>query len=101
MSDELDKFGCCGQDEPIKTDGGGCIPQPPEIRIIPDGTRKLAGMEREYRTGDGSEWLTREVYKQWSAQLGREIDPLRAWYLEMGHPPDPDVKEALAELQRY
>ncbi|MGB7571948.1 MAG: hypothetical protein WBL87_09350 [Methanothrix sp.] len=82
---------CCG-DERSGSLACGCLPQPMEDRVTPNGTRLLAAdRERMYRTGDGNLWLTREDYKVWSRELGLEVDPI-VWYTRMGHPLPPDVK---------
>lgn len=63
-------------------------------RVLPCGTRKLAGQEREYKT-TGNEWLTRKEFIAWSTAEGRGVDPV-VWFTEMGHGPIPeDVLEML------
>lgn len=83
-------FGCCGG----QTSGEQaceCIKQDLAHRVIPTGSRKLAGQEREYCTTT-SLWLTRQAFKAWSKREGREVDPI-VWFTEMGHGPIPnDVK---------
>ena len=93
-------FNCCGQSavpEDAKEDcdcvgrtaeqAGGCIVQNLEDRIIPCGTRKMAGQEREYRTTT-QQWLTRLAFIAWSKDQGKELDPI-CWFSEMGHGPVP------------
>ncbi len=62
--------------------------------VIPSGTKKLVGQEREYANAEG-EYMTRDKYKQWSKDLiGKEVDPACALFKEMGRkpiPPDVDI----------
>jgi len=87
-----DDFNCCNcAGEGLSGEQAcECIDQDLAHRIIPCGTRKLAGQEREYRTTKGL-WLTRQAFKNWSAGVGREVDPV-VWFTEMGHPTPEDVK---------
>ena len=63
---------------------------PTEVRVTPAGTRKLPGRPREYANGDGV-YFTREAYVEWTKGLiGIEIDPCRAWFIDMGHGPVPN-----------
>ena len=56
----------------------------PRDRVIPVGTSKRAGQERRYKTTTNLE-LTREEFKQWSKEQGREVDPVsgsRRWDMD-------------------
>lgn len=64
-----------------------CIKQDLAERVIPCGTRKMAGQERVYRTTTQL-WLTRSEFMAWSKKEGREVDPI-CWFTEMGHGPIP------------
>lgn len=83
-------FGCCGG-QASGEQACECIKQDLPHRVIPCGTRKLAGQEREYRTTT-NQWLTRQAFIAWSKDEGLEVDPI-VWFTEMGHGPVPqDVK---------
>ncbi len=90
MSD--DGFGCCDCGGNSSADQAcECIDQEVAHRVIPTGTRKLAGQGREYRTTTQL-WLSREEFKAWAKKQGKEVDPV-VWFTEMGHGPVPeDVK---------
>ncbi len=86
-------FGCCdcGGDTASGDEACECSEQELEHKVIPCGTRKLVGQGRQYRTTT-QRWLSREEFKAWSKELGREVDPI-VWFTEMGHGPVPeDVK---------
>jgi len=80
-------FGCCGG-QPSGEQACECIKQDLAHRVIPTGTRKLAGQGREYSTTT-SQWLTRQAFKAWSKNEGKEVDPI-VWFTEMGHGPIPE-----------
>lgn len=93
MDDKEKGFGCCDCAGPGNSGEQACecIQQPVGDRVIPVGTIKRAGQERRYKTTTNLE-LTREEFKQWSKEQGREVDPV-CWFTEMGHGPIPaDVK---------
>lgn len=86
-------FNCCGGEE-FGEQACECLPQELGHRVLPCGTRKLAGQERQYKT-TGNEWLTRKEFITWSTAEGRGVDPV-VWFTEMGHGPIPsDVLETL------
>jgi hypothetical protein len=87
------EFDCCGPtDEQSGEQACECLPQDLEMQVTPNGMRLLAvDRERMYRTGDGSLWLSRLEYRDWSLELGLEVDPV-IWYTRMCHPLPPDVK---------
>ncbi|NPV63670.1 MAG: hypothetical protein HPY61_13785 [Methanotrichaceae archaeon] len=79
-------FGCCGGE------GSGeqaceCLPQELGHRVIPCGTRKLAGQERQYKNTT-NQWLTRKEFVDWSTEQGKTVDPV-IWFTDMGHGPIP------------
>ncbi|OPY56376.1 MAG: hypothetical protein A4E49_00242 [Methanosaeta sp. PtaU1.Bin112] len=78
-------FGCC---QNSATQACECIKQDLAHRVIPTGSRKLVGQEREYCTTT-NKWLTRQAFKAWSKNEGREVDPI-IWFTEMGHGPIPE-----------
>jgi len=82
-----DNFGCCGG-QPSGEQACECIKQDLAHRVIPTGSHKLAGQEREYSTTTNL-WLTRQAFKAWSKNEGREVDPI-IWFTEMGHGPIPE-----------
>jgi hypothetical protein len=88
-------FGCCsGEGNGSGEQACECLPQELENRIIPCGTRKLAGQERQFKT-TSNVWLTRKQFIDWSTEQGKGIDPV-IWFTEMGHGPIPaDVLELL------
>lgn len=90
--DEDKGFGCCDcGGEASEDESSECIDQDLAHRVIPCGTRKLAGQGRQYRTTTGK-WLSREEFKAWAKEQGIEVDPI-VWFTEMGHGPVPeDVK---------
>jgi len=67
-------FGCCGG-QPSGEQACECIKQDLAHRVIPTGSHKLAGQEREYSTTTNL-WLTRQAFKAWSKNEGREVDPI-------------------------
>lgn len=88
-----DGFECCSEDE-----GGEraceCLPLDLGHRVIPCGTQKLAGQERQYKN-TSNDWLTRKEFIDWSTEQGKAVDPI-VWFTEMGHGPIPtDVLELL------
>lgn len=94
MSDSED-FNCCSG-----SCGGNsgeqaceCLKQDLAHRVIPAGTRKLAGQGREYRTTTGL-WLTRSAFIDWSKNEGKQVDPI-IWYTEMGHPMPKDLEPSV------
>lgn len=88
MTDD-EGFNCCGGSESGEQ-ACECLKQELAYRIIPAGTRKLAGQEREYRTTTGL-WLTRQGFKDWSKAEGKELDPI-VWFTDMNHAIPEDVK---------
>ena len=80
-------FGCCGG-QPSGEQACECIKQDLEHRVIPTGSIKLAGQERLYITTTQVR-LTRQAFKAWSKNEGREVDPI-IWFTEMGHGPVPE-----------
>jgi hypothetical protein len=87
-----DGFDCASCTEGSGAEAAECIVQDLEHRVIPTGTRKLAGQERQYRT-TLQKWLTREEFIVWSKKQGLQVDPI-CWFTEMGHGPIPaDVTE--------
>jgi hypothetical protein len=95
-------FNCCGDKpragtEEVEDCGCGasqtgdqaaeCIVQDMEERIIPCGTRKMAGQMRQYKTTTGA-WFSRMGFMNWSKKQGYELDPI-CWFTEMGHGPVP------------
>jgi hypothetical protein len=84
MSKEI---GCCNEEESGEQ-ACECTLQELGHRVIPCGTRKLAGQEREYKATT-NEWLTRKEFIDWATKQGKAIDPV-VWFTEMGHGPIPD-----------
>lgn len=85
----MKEFDCCN--EPTGAQACECLEQDLGHRVIPQGTVKLAGQDRQYKTTTNV-LLTRDEYIAWSRAEGREVDPI-VWFTEMGHGPIPeDVK---------
>ena len=87
MANEDEGFGCCGA-SPTGAQAAECIVQDLDERVIPCGTRKMAGQARQYKTTTGA-WFVRIGFQNWSRKQGREIDPI-IWFTEMGHGPVPN-----------
>jgi hypothetical protein len=88
MSDSGKDFGCCDCGGNSSADEScECIDQDLGHRVIPCGTQKLVGQERQYKTTT-NQWFSREEFKAWSKEQGREVDPI-IWFTEMGHGPVP------------
>ena len=91
MADGDGGFNCCGDGQPDGEQACECIKQDLEHRVIPCGSRKMAGQERTYRTTT-SLWLSRTDFMLWSKKEGLQVDPI-CWFTEMRHGPiPPDVK---------
>lgn len=85
-------FGCCSGEQSGEQ-ACECLPQELETRVIPCGTRKPVGQERQYKSTSNA-WLTRKQFIDWSTEQGKAVDPV-IWFTEMGHGPIPEDVLAL------